>query len=65
MENEISAVVPNFELKQMEPETTTEYLPRRIKRLITDLISLGIQGFTAFNTHRKLSQLKKGNETII
>ena len=43
MEKENSAVVPNFELKQMEPETTTAYPPRRIKRFITDLISLGIQ----------------------
>ena len=45
MEKEIPAVVPYFELKQMEPETTTAYPPRRIKRFITDLISLGIQDF--------------------
>ena len=33
---------------------------RRKKRFIADLISLGIQGFTAFNTNRKVNQLKKG-----
>ena len=62
MEKEIPAVIPNFELKQMESDsiTTTAYPIRRTKRFIIDLISLGIQGFTAFNTNRKLSQLKKG-----
>ena len=32
---------------------------KRKKRFIADLISLGIQGFTAFNTNRKVNQLKK------
>ena len=65
MEIEILAVVPNFELKEMEHETITTYPPRRIKRFITDLICFGIQGFTALNTNRKLSQLKKGMKQII
>ena len=30
-----------------------------IKRFINDLISLGIQDFTAFNTNRNVNQLKK------
>ena len=64
MEKEIPAVVPNFELKQYETTTTTypemeseSYIgirPRK-KRSITDLISLGIQGCTAFNTNRKVN----------
>ena len=36
----------------------------RKKRFITDLISLGIQGFTAFNTNRKVNQLKKGMKKL-
>ena len=76
MEKEIPAVVPNYKLKPLEPEptATTAYPPtttkhiqaiafpdtRRKKRFIADLISLGIQGFTAFNTNRNVNQLKKG-----
>ena len=68
-------MVPNFKLKPLEPEptsttaypTTTEKhiqtiaFPdtRRKKRFIADLISFGIQGFTAFNTNRKVNQLKE------
>ena len=74
MEKEIPAVVPNFELKQHE-STTTAYSEmesesyigtrsQRKKRFITDLISLGIQGFTAFNTNRKVNQLKKGMKKL-
>ena len=37
---------------------------RRKKRFIADLISLGIQGFTAFNTNRKVNQLKKGMKQL-
>ena len=36
----------------------------RKKRFIADLISLGIQGFTAFNTNRKVNQLKKGMKKL-
>ena len=73
MEKEIPAVVPNFELKQPEPTTTTypeieseSYVGIRYrkKRFITDLISLGIQGFTAFNTNRRVNQLKKGMKKL-
>ena len=69
MEKECLAVVPNFRLRQHEPTTTAypgieseSYVGIRSgkKRFITDLISLGIQGFTAFNTNRKVNQLKKG-----
>ena len=73
MEKEIPAVVPNFELKQHEltktvyPEIESESyvgIRSRKKRFITDLISLGIQGFTAFNTIRKVNQLKKGMKKL-
>ena len=73
MEKEIPAVVPNFKLRQHEL-TTTAYpgiesesyvgIRSRKKRFITDLISLGIQGFTAFNTNRKVNQLKKGMKKL-
>ena len=73
MEKEIPAVVPNFRLRQYEPTTTAypgneseSYVGRRSrkKRFMTDLISLGIQGFTAFNTNRKVNQLKKGMKKL-
>ena len=74
MEKEIPAEVPNFELKQHELTTTAypeieskSYIGTRSqgkKRFITDLISLGIQGFTAFNTNRKVNQLKKGMKKL-
>ena len=37
---------------------------RRKKRFIADLISLGIQGFTAFSTNRKVNQLKRGMKQL-
>ena len=50
------------------PETGTEaYIEtrsKRKKRFIADLISLGIQGFTAFNTNKKVNQLKKGMKKL-
>ena len=74
MEKEIPAVVPNFKLKQyesttmtypeMESESDIGTRSQRKKRFITDLISLGIQGFTAFNTNRKVNQLKKGMKKL-
>ena len=75
MKKEILAVVPNFKLKQHEPTKTTVYpemesgsyigtRPQRKKRFITDLIILCIQGFTAFNTNRKVNQLKKGMKKL-
>ena len=50
-------MTPYFELK---PTTTAYPQDKRIKRFNADLISLGIQGFTAFNINRKQNQLKKG-----
>ena len=60
-------------MKQHQPTTTTypeieseSYvgIRSRKKRFIADLISLGIQGFTAFNTNRKVNQLKKGMKKL-
>ena len=73
MKIEIPVVVPNFRLN--EYQTTTSVYPNiefgsydekrsRKKRFITDLISLGIQDFTAFNTNRKVNQLKKGMKKL-
>ena len=65
MEFEIPAVVPNFRLN--EYHTTTSVYPNiefepyvdkrsnKKRRFITDLISLGIQSFTAFNINRKVN----------
>ena len=73
MEIEIPAVVPNFKLRQQQLTTTVypniaheSYVGKRSrkKRFIADLISLGIQGFTAFNTNRKVNQLKKGMKKL-
>ena len=79
MEKEIPDVVPNYKLKRLEPEPTTTTYPtttekhiqtiafpytRRKKRFIADLISLGIQGLTAFNTNGKVNQLKKGMKRL-
>ena len=70
IEKENPAVVPNYKLKPLEPKPTTTAYPtttekhiqaiafpdtKRKKRFIADLISLGIQGFTAFNTNRKVN----------
>ena len=69
MEVQIPAVVPNFRLREYQSTTPTyphikseSYIGKRSRKksFITDLISLGIQGFTAFNTNRKVNQLKKG-----
>ena len=72
-------MVPNYKLKPLEPEPATTAYPttteryfetvmmpelRRKKRFIADPISLGIQGFTAFNTNRKVKQLKKGMKKL-
>ena len=67
-------MVSNFELKQHEATTTVysemeseSYVgtrSQRKKRFITDLISLGFQGFTAFNTNRKVNQLKNGMKKL-
>ena len=79
MEKEIPVVVPNYKLKPLEPEPATTTYPttteryfetvimpeiKRRKRFIAGLISLGIQWFTAFNTNRKVKQLKKGMKML-
>ena len=73
MEVEIPAVVPNFRLRQYQSTTSAypnieseSYVGKRSrkKRFITDLINLGIQGFIAFNTNRKVNQLKKGMKKL-
>ena len=56
MEKEIPAVVANIEPKPIEsvPTIATAYSKaKRGKSFTANLISLGIQGFTAFNTNRK------------
>ena len=65
MEKEIAAVVPDFKLR-LAPTETTKSQPnaKRMKRFITDLLSLGIQGFSAFYQNRKQNKLKKGMEKL-
>ena len=65
MEKEIPAVVLDFKLRPA-PTETTESPPnvKRVKRFITDLLSLGIQGFSAFYQNRKQNKLKKGMEKL-
>ena len=65
MEKEIPAVVPDFKLRPA-PTEITESQPnvKRVKRFITDLFSLGIQGFSAFYQNKKQNKLKKGMEKL-
>ena len=65
MEKEIPAVIPDFKLRQFQTETETNQLKgKRVKRFITDLLSLGIQGFSALYQNRKQNKLKKGMEKL-
>ena len=65
MEKEIPAVVPDFKLRPAPTETTNgQPNAKRVKRFITDLLSLGIQGFSAFYQNRKQNKLKKGMEKL-
>ena len=65
MEKEIPAVVPDFKLRPAPTETTKgQPNTKRVKRFITDLLSLGIQGFSAFYQNRKQNKLKKGMEKL-
>ena len=64
MEKEIPVVVPDFKLRPAPTETTNGQANAKIvKRFITDLLSLGIQGFSAFYQNRK-KKLKKGMEKL-
>ena len=58
-------MVPDFKLR-LAPTETTKGQPnvKRVKRFITDLLSLGIQGFSAFYQNRKQNKLKKGMEKL-
>ena len=65
MEKEIPAVVPDFKLRPAPTKTTiSQPNAKRVKRFITDLLSLGIQGFSAFYQNRKQNKLKKGMEKL-
>ena len=65
MEKEIPAVVPDFKLRPAPTETATNQPKvKRVKRFITDLLSLGIQGFSAFYQNRKQNKLKKGMKKL-
>ena len=65
MEKEIPAVVPDFKLRPAPTKTTgSQPNVKRVKRFITDLLSLGIQGFSAFYQNRKQNKLKKGMEKL-
>ena len=65
MEKEIPAVVPDFKLRPAPTETTkSQSNTKRVKRFITDLLSLGIQGFSAFYQNRKQNKLKKGMQKL-
>ena len=65
MEKEIPTVVPDFKLR-LAPTEAIKGQPNanRVKRFITDLLSLGIQGFSAFYQNRKQNKLKKGMEKL-
>ena len=65
MEKEIPAVVSDFKLRPAPTETTKgQPNAKRVKRFITDLLSLVIQGFRAFYQNRKQTKLKKGMEKL-
>ena len=56
-------MVPDFKLRPAPTETTkSQPNAKRVKRLFTDLLSLGIQEFSAFYQNRKQNKLKKGME---
>ena len=65
MEKEVPAVVPDFKLRPAPTEITkSQPNAKRVKRFITDLLSLGIQGLSAFYQNRKQNKLKKGMEKL-
>ena len=65
MEKEIPAVVLDLKLRPAPTETTNgQPNAKRVKRFIIDLLSLGIQGFSAFYQNRKQNKLKKGMEKL-
>ena len=65
MEKEIPAVVPDFKLRPAPTELTSNPPnAKRVKRFITDLLSLGIQGFSTLFQNRKQNKLTKGMEKL-
>ena len=58
-------MVPDFKLRPAPTETTkSQPNAKRVKRFIMDLLSLGIQGFSAFYQNRKQNKLKKGMKKL-
>ena len=54
-----------FKLRPVPTETTgSQPNVKRVKRFITDLLSLGIHGISAFYQSRKQNKLKKGIEKL-
>ena len=65
LEKEIPAVIHDFKLRPAPTETTKgQPNAKRVKTFITDLLSLGIQGFSAFYQNRKQNKLKKGMDKL-
>ena len=67
LESELATTTANPEPRTkayIETKSLSYPDTRRRKRFIADLISLGIQGFTAFNTNWKVNQLKKGMKKL-
>ena len=66
MEKEIPAVIPDFKMRPITTETTnSQPNAKRVKRFLTDLLSLGIQGFSVIFQSRKQDKLKKGMKNIV
>ena len=73
---QLPAILPKFKAQDMEEPYFESGLGRkkrdvpnisfhREKRFITDLISLGIQGISAFLNHRKQNKLQKGMKYLL
>ena len=61
MEDEVSAVIPNFRLKKMGgPRLVSTSYPTRKKRFISEVLGLGIQAVSAYFQHRKQTKIQKG-----
>ena len=66
MEREIPTVVPDFKLRPAPTETTKgQPNAKRVKRFITDLLSLGIRDLVLSTRIGKQNKLKKGMEKTI
>ena len=73
MTKDLPVVIPQFDpndlgtdpVEELEVNEEGQYFHQRIKRFITDLIGLGIQGISAFLQHRKQSKLEKGMKLLM